>query len=100
MINIFTDSESLVNLLPSLKRWGSVSVLDLTGNGEVKKAAADCMVLPISFSQGEKERIMDEYIEAIADIGSFNNFSLPWLCHPMSEKNDLVPNNLFDQLID
>ncbi len=100
MINIFTDSESLVNLLPSLKRWGSVSVLDLTGNEKVKRFAADCLVPPVSFSQREKKRIMDEYIEAISDIGAFNHFSLPWLCHPMSEKNDLVPDNLFDQLID
>ena len=100
MINIFTDSESLVNLLPSLKSRGSVSILDLTGNEKVKKFAGDCLVPPVSFSQQEKKRIMDEYIEAISDIGALNHYSLQWLCHPMSEKNDLLPNNLFDQLID
>ncbi len=43
---------------------------------------------------------LDEYIEIISDLGDINHFSIPWLCHPISEKNDLLPDNLFNQVID
>lgn len=68
----------------------SVPVLDFTVSTAV----------PVSFTEQEKERILDEYIEAISEIGYLNNYSNPWLCHPMSEKNDLVADNLLDRLID
>ncbi len=53
-----------------------------------------------SFSQEEKEQILDEYNEAISELGALNDYSLEWLCHPISEKNDLAPDTLLDRLID
>ncbi|MCP4213036.1 MAG: hypothetical protein GY765_00180 [bacterium] len=55
--------------------------------------------LPLAFSSTEKQQLLDGYIEAVSDIGARNDFSLEWLCHPISEKNDLEPDNLFDQLV-
>jgi len=52
------------------------------------------------FTPEEKEQILDEYNEIISELGALNNYSLEWLCHPISEKNDLTPENLLDRLID
>jgi hypothetical protein len=51
-------------------------------------------------SPEDKKRLIDQYVEEISDIGDLNHYSLPWLCHPISEKNDLVPHNLFTQVKD
>ena len=98
-IHIFTDADDLVAYLRSRDERESLSILDFTGDAGVKDAAGERLLPPVSFTPGEKEQIMDEYVEAVSEIGAFNRFSLHWLCHPMSEKNDLVPNNLFDRLI-
>jgi hypothetical protein len=52
------------------------------------------------FTREEKEQILDEYNEIISDLGALNGYSLEWLCHPISEKNDLAPDTLLDRLID
>jgi hypothetical protein len=102
MIYLFTESNDLVEHLKTLGGKESVSVLDFTGDAGVRNAAGKRLVPPLqeAFTGEEKERIMDEYVEVISEMGKFNNFSLQWLCHPISEKNDLVPGNLFDRLID
>jgi len=61
------------------------------GRGEERPCAC-------CFAEEEKQRILDEYVEVISDIGLLNSYSKFWLCHPVSEKNDLIPNNLFSQL--
>jgi len=98
-IHIFTDADDLVAFLRFQGSEEPLSVLDFSGDAGVKDAAGDRLLPPVSFTPEEKERIMDEYVEAVSEIGALNRFSLHWLCHPMSEKNDLVPNNLFDRLI-
>lgn len=99
MIYLFTDTDDLVAYLQSRDEKEPLSVLDFSGDAGVKEAAGDRILPPASFTPEEKERIMDEYVEAVSEIGAHNRFSLHWLCHPMSEKNDLVPNNLLDRLI-
>ncbi|MCX6582731.1 MAG: hypothetical protein NT166_21355 [Candidatus Aminicenantes bacterium] len=54
----------------------------------------------VVFTREEKEQILDEYNEIISELGALNGFSLEWLCHPISEKNDLAPDTLLDRLID
>ncbi len=87
-IIIFKTNETLSGYRDSLEQ--SVPVLDFTAS-----TAAS-----VSFTEQEKQRILDEYIEAISETGHLNDYSIPWLCHPMSEKNDLVADNLLNQLID
>ncbi len=58
------------------------------------------ILIPTPFSPDEKQKILDEFIETISDLGEDNSFSVPWLCHPISEKNDLLPDNLFGRLTD
>ncbi|MCP5106807.1 MAG: hypothetical protein GY950_25715 [bacterium] len=87
-IIIFKDGETLGRYIESQGR--PVPVLEITGSGAP----------PVAFTQTEKERILDEYVEAVSEAGALNDFSLAWLCHPISEKNDLVPDNLLDRLID
>lgn len=101
-IQLFTETVLLVEYLKNLDERESVSVLDFTGDAGVRNAAGRLLLQPLqgAFTGEEKERIMDEYVEAISEMGKFNNFSLEWLCHPISEKNDLVPGNLFDGVID
>ena len=101
-IKIFTGAAPLVNYLHGLSEWESVSVLDFTRDANIRNAAGSCLLPPASavFSGQEKERIMDEYVEAISNMGDRNRFSLHWLCHPISEKNDLMPGNLFEQLVE
>ena len=52
------------------------------------------------FTPEEKEQILAEYNEIISELGALNGYSLEWLCHPISEKNDLAPGNLLNRLID
>jgi hypothetical protein len=101
-IRIFTRTAPLVDYLQSQRERESVSVLDFTGDAGIRNAAGSCLLPPASaaFTGREKERIMDEYVEAVSAMGDRNGFSLHWLCHPMSEKNDLVPGNLFERLIE
>ncbi|MCU0284923.1 MAG: hypothetical protein MUF15_00865 [Acidobacteria bacterium] len=54
----------------------------------------------VSFTPEEKEQILAEYNEIISELGALNGYSLEWLCHPISEKNDLAPGNLLNRLID
>jgi hypothetical protein len=96
-ILIFRDENTLIDHLDS---YGEpVSILDFTGSRKVREIAPDVVISRATFTPQQKERIRDEYIEIISDIGALNHFSIHWLCHPMSEKNDLAPDNLFDRLV-
>lgn len=53
-----------------------------------------------SLSAEKRKQILDEYIHMIDRSGKKNHFSLSWLCHPMSEKNDLEPDHLLYQILD
>jgi hypothetical protein len=77
-----------------------LSILDFTGSRQVKETAPDAIISGASFTPRQKEQIRDEYIEIISDTGACNDYSIHWLCHPISEKNDLAPDNLFDRLVD
>ncbi|MCP4156004.1 MAG: hypothetical protein GY757_50240 [bacterium] len=98
-IILFTEAEGLLDYLRTGDQ-GTVSVLDYTGSKEIKEAAGEYIEPRHVFTAQTKERLMDEYVEAISELGAHNNYSIPWLCHPISEKNDLEPDNLFEQLID
>lgn len=97
-ILIFKDENTLLEYLTSNKE--PVCVLDFAGSRQVKETASDAIVPQASFTPQQREKIRDEYIEIISEIGALNQYSIHWLCHPMSEKNDLAPDNLFDRLVD
>ena len=97
-ILIFKDENTLIRYLGS--NMAPVSILDFTGSRQVRETAPDAIISGASFTSQQKEQIRDEYIETISDIGAFNDYSIHWLCHPISEKNDLAPDNLFDRLVD
>ena len=97
-ILIFKDENTLLGYLTSNKE--PLSVLDFTGSRRVKQTAADNIVPRASFTPRQREKIRDEYIEIISEIGALNRYSIHWLCHPISEKNDLDPDNLLDRLVD
>lgn len=83
-----------------LSKNNSVRVLDFIGSDNLKKSIPSRIVHPGRFTVEEKERVITEYVEAISDIGLLNNYSIFWLCHPISEKNDLLPNNLLSQIVE
>jgi len=96
-ILIFAGEKSLLEYLEA--KGKEAAVLDFTGSKSIKAAAG--IVEPLSvFSDEEKNRAMAQYIEAISQLAADNEFSLQWLCHPISEKNDLRPDNLFNRLKD
>jgi len=77
-----------------------VSIMDFTGSRQVRETVPDAIMPRASFTPQQKERIRDEYIETISGIGACNDYSIHWLCHPISEKNELAPDNLFHRLVD
>jgi len=97
-IVISKDSKFLVKHLLSKNK--SVRVLDFIGSDDLKKSMPGRIVRPSPFTIEEKERLVTEYVEAISDIGLLNNYSIFWLCHPISEKNDLLPNNLLSHIVE
>lgn len=77
-----------------------VRVLDFTRDPRVKKKWNGYLIDNADFSPQEKERLVDEYVEAVSRIGVGNRFSLFWLCHLISEKNELLPGDLFSRTAD
>jgi hypothetical protein len=75
-------------------------VLDFNRDPHLQEMYTGEIILPELFTAAEKQRLVDQYVEEISDIGDLNHYSLSWLCHPISEKNDLAPDNLFNQVKD
>jgi hypothetical protein len=75
-------------------------VLDFNRDPHLQDVYNGEIIQPKLFTAAEKQRLVDQYVEEISDIGDLNHYSLSWLCHPISEKNDLAPDNLFNQVID
>lgn len=98
-IILFTDNGSLDRYLSATENPGQVAVLNLGGDCPDISTAGN--ILPgDAFTGEEKDHIMKEYIRHIAGLGEDNHFSTAWLCHPMSEKNELLPDNLLRQLLE
>ncbi len=97
-VAVFLEADLLIEYLGS--KPGSGSILDFTGNLALKKVKSNFTLKDYNFSLQEKEDILKEYVEAIATSALINKYSIYWLCHPISEKNDLVTDNLFSQIVD
>ena len=97
-INIFDNEDMLIEYLKYNK--GAIQILDFSKSKKIKRALNNKIIFPYNFSLEEKHNLLEEYIETIFDLGKLNNYSLYWLCHPISEKNDLIPSNLFSQITD
>jgi hypothetical protein len=97
-IQIFQNRQSLVEHLASNRTFPAV--FDLSRSEKMWELHPEKILTPEPFSADQKEKILDEFIEIISELGELNCYSLPWLCHPISEKNDLLTDNLFKQVID
>lgn len=95
---IFQTERALIEFLASERNIPAV--FDFSRSENIRELYSDSLLNPFQFSPEQKEKILDEYIEIISELGRQNSFSIPWLCHPISEKNDLLPDTLFKQLID
>jgi hypothetical protein len=96
-IRLFTEVNSLIDHLLHVK--GQLSVLDFTRSDKLRVSVSKEVIYPGEFTYDEKARIVDEYVELISNTGAMNGFSVYWLCHPVSEKNDLAPDNLLSQVV-
>lgn len=45
-------------------------------------------------------KCLEDYVSLISRLAALNQFSTPWLAHPVSQKNDLEAYPLFDQIVD
>lgn len=75
-------------------------VLDFNRDQHLQEVWTGEIIQPKPFTGAHKQQMVDQYVEEISDIGARNHYSLSWLCHPISEKNDLAPNNLLNQVKD
>lgn len=83
-----------------LRRPGAPRHVLIYGGEEVPEFPERCSVRrPVERSTEERLQIQDAYVELISDLGALNRFSVAWLSHPISEKNDLTPNPLFEQIL-
>lgn len=97
-IFIFNDSGTFME--HRISKEALVGVLDFNRDQHLKEVWTGEIIQPIPFTAADKQQLVDQYVEEISDISAGNHYSLSWLCHPISEKNDLAPNNLFNQVKD
>lgn len=97
-IFIFSDHRDFLEHPVSKERL--VGVVDFSRDQRLRDVWAGEIIQPKPFTTVDKQQLVDRYVEEISDIGAMNFYSLSWLCHPISEKNDLAPNNLFVQVKD
>ena len=95
---IFQTERALIEFLASERNIPAV--FDFSRSENIRELYSDSLLNPAPFLSKKKEKILEEYVEIISELGRLNSFSIPWLCHPISEKNDLLPDTLFKQLID
>ena len=97
-ISIFNNKELLIKYLDS--NYETIKLLNFENSENLENIVSNKILYPYNYTEQEKQNLIDEYIEVISDLGGINKYSLYWICHPISEKNDLLPNNLLSQLVD
>jgi hypothetical protein len=98
IVFIFNDSRTFLE--HPLSKESVAGVLDFHRDQHLQKVWTGEIIQPKPFTAADKKQLVDQYVEEISDIGAGNHYSLSWLCHPISEKNDLAPDNLFNQVKD
>ncbi|MBN2057333.1 MAG: hypothetical protein JW782_00865 [Candidatus Saganbacteria bacterium] len=96
-VSLFDNPDRLKGYLK--ERGEAVTVLSFDRDLVIDQARHR-LVFPKPCLPEEKLPIIEAYVEAVSEIGDQNGYSLAWLCHPISEKNELMPENLLDQLVD
>jgi hypothetical protein len=99
-MRVFIFSDSGTFRQHRMSKEALVGVLDFNRDQHLRKVWTGEIIQPKRFTAADKQQLVDQYVEEISDIGAGNHYSLSWLCHPISEKNDLAPNNLFNQVKD
>jgi hypothetical protein len=97
-ISVFSDYNRFSG--SSLADSEDVSLLDFNNEAQLRKERAHQLLKPVHLTSNERIQLMDDFVASIAELGTLNAFSLYWLCHPISEKNELLPGNLFDSVKD